>query len=713
MVTHKSPFYSYLCTPKRQLMKHYKIAIVGSANSGKSILCRALQEAAERRGDGIEISWSEVHDCEEAESLDPDVILQTVDCTDLDESLVFTPQLIDMHRRLILAFTRYDQLLSTGHSLDISSLEKQMGVLARIVNPLTGDGVDDLATQVVSAAEGRVEVLRHVHVEYGQDVMHSLKSIINFLATAPKGPNALKAPKGPTSIHSKRYLAIRLLERPVETLPVFADEPYFADLSALVERERHHLFTELKRSPEEIIHEARHGYVSGALAAALTHSDDDSDHTLQQRIDAVLTNRWIGFPVLVAVLLVVFECTFTLGAYPQDWIQSGIDALCGWLSGVLPAGWFSSMMVDGVVQGVGAVLAFLPNIVILFFFLSILEDIGYMARAAYLMDGIMHRVGLHGRSFIPMLVGFGCNVPAIMAARDIQNRKDRTLTMLMIPFMSCSARLPVYLLLVSAFFTDYKALVMISLYLVGIVLSILFALIMKHTPWFRKDRDEDYVSELPSFRRPTVRNTGMHIWERCADYLKKISTVILLASVVIWALSYFPRPTSESSLSSKSSISSGTRTSSPERDYEHSYLAQIGRAMDPVMSPLGFDWKMNVCILTGLPAKEAIVSTMAILYNDPEPTVLTSSPSKLEGVAAQSADGGVCQDSALATTLRERHIFTPATAFGFMMFVLLYFPCIATIATLRREIGRGWAAFSVVNSILLAWLVAFLINLIF
>ena len=340
------------------------------------------------------------------------------------------------------------------------------------------------------------------------------------------------------------------------------------------------------------------------------------------------------------------------------------------------------MLVDGVVQGVGAVLAFLPNIVILFFFLSILEDVGYMARAAYLMDGIMHRVGLHGRSFIPMLVGFGCNVPAIMAARDIQNRRDRTLTMLMIPFMSCSARLPVYLLLVSAFFPDHKALVMISLYLAGIVLSILFALIMKHTPWFRKDRDEDYVSELPAFRRPTLRNTGKHIWERCADYLKKISTVILLASVVIWALSYFPRPQDDSMT----------------RDYEHSYLAQIGRAMDPVMSPLGFDWKMNVCILTGLPAKEAIVSTMAILYNDSE--------NSANSECSEDSD----EDLALVATLREQHVFTPATALGFMMFVLLYFPCVATIATLRREIGRGWAAFSVVNSVVLAWLVAFLFS---
>ena len=656
---------------------------MGSANSGKSELCRALQEAVSRRGEEVEIEWIEVHDCEEVESHDPDVVVQAVDSTDLDESLVITPQLIDMHRRLLLAFVKYDLLLATDHSLDMHSLERQMGVLARKVNPLTGDGIDDLAAMVVHAAEGRVEVLRHVHVDYGHDVMHAVKRLIDFLIAKTAAQLLSHPATQPLSHSSKRYLAIRLLERPVETLPLFKDEPWYADLAALVERERKHLFVELKRPPEEIIHEARHGYVSGALAAALKHSDDDSDHTLRQRIDALFTNRKIGFPILVAVLFAVFECTFTLGAYPQEWIQNGIDALCSWLSGELPEGWFSSMMVDGVVQGVGAVLAFLPNIVILFFFLSILEDVGYMARAAYLMDGIMHRVGLHGRSFIPMLVGFGCNVPAIMAARDIQNRKDRTLTMLMIPFMSCSARLPVYMLLVTAFFHGYQALVMISLYLIGIVLSILFALMMKHTRWFRKEGDEDYVSELPAFRRPTLRNTGMHIWERCADYLKKISTVILAASVVIWALTYFPR----------AEATSADPLEAQRIQKEQSYLAQIGRAMEPVMSPLGFDWRMNVCILTGLPAKEAIVSTMAILYHEPTE------------VSEES------ENSALAITLKKNEVFTPATAFGFMMFVLLYFPCIATIATLRREIGRGWAAFSVVNSILLAWLVAFLIHL--
>ena len=395
------------------------------------------------------------------------------------------------------------------------------------------------------------------------------------------------------------------------------------------------------------------GFVHGTLSETLRHAPNDTGHPFVERLDKVLTNRWFGFPVLIVVLYLVFSFTFSLGAYPQGWIETGIDLLCGWLTGVLPQGWLSSLLVDGVVQGVGAVLSFLPNIVILFFCLSIMEDTGYMARAAFLMDKVMHAVGLHGRSFIPMLMGFGCNVPAIMAARSIENKKDRTLTMLMIPFMSCSARIPVYMLIVSAFFPGNKALMMISMYLIGVVLSIVFAMVMKHTPWFKQEK-RDYVSELPQYRKLVWRETWQHIWDRVWDYLQKIGTVILWASIIIWVLTYFP---------------------SHSMDLEHSYLAMLGQRLSPLMRPLGFDWQMTVCLLTGLPAKEAIVSTMGILYH--------------------AQDG-------LST-------FTPVTGFTFMLFVLLYFPCIATIATLRREAGRGWAWFTVVHSLCLAWLVCFVV----
>ena len=375
-------------------------------------------------------------------------------------------------------------------------------------------------------------------------------------------------------------------------------------------------------------------------------------------MDKILTNPWIGFPLMIAILYFVFWCTFTLGAYPQAWIESGISRLSEWLKQLMGANatvWWGSLLTDGILEGVGAVLSFLPNIIIIFFFISMMEDSGYMAREAYLMDKIMHRVGLHGRSFIPMLMGFGCNVPAILAAKEIKNPKDRTLTMLMVPFMSCSARLPVYMLFVDTFFERNKALVMISMYAIGIVLSILFAVIMKHTRWFCQNGD-DSVNELPDFKMPSVKLTGAHIWERVSDYLQKICTVILWASIIIWALEYFPTQQSG--------------------DIENSYLAMIGKAVSPILEPLGFDWKMSVCLFTGLPAKEAIVSTMAILY-----------------------DGDISAAG-----------FTPLTAFGFMIFVLLYFPCVATIATLHREAGRRWAWFTVINSLLLAWLMAFAIT---
>lgn len=402
-------------------------------------------------------------------------------------------------------------------------------------------------------------------------------------------------------------------------------------------------------------------FIKGSAYCSNTPTESNFAH----KIDRILTNRWLGLPILTAVLFLIFELAFSLGAYPQGWIEDGIDALAVWLKGMLPTGWFADMMLDGVLQGCGAVISFLPNIFILFFFLSLLEDSGLMSRAAFLMDKLMHAIGLHGNSFIPMLVGFGCNVPAIMAAKAIPDHRDRRLTMLMIPFMSCSARLPVYLLFVAAFFTSHKALVMIGLYLAGIVLSILFAFVMKHTRWFDRGHDDD-VFHLPGLIWPSSGMLWSHVWERCKDYLQKITTVILAASIVIWALGYFPLDHGE-----------------PAAE-DSSCLAQIGQWMEPVMAPLGFDWKMNVCILTGLPAKEAIVSTLGILYDTED-------------------------ENSLVKALRHSDAFSPAVALSFLFFVLLYFPCVATVRTLSKEAGWKWAVFTVIHSLILAWVVAFVV----
>ena len=546
-----------------------KIAVIGLPQSGKSSLSHALQELADKQQQAMQ--FVEIHDPDELHGHAYDVVLQVVDSTRLEESLMLTPHFIDEHQKIVLAIGRYDLLLKTDHSLNLPKLEQLIGVPTCRVSVRLNDG---------------------------------LPNCLDILETT--------------------------IRKPASTA---------------------HPIYHLRDQGDEDTYRA---YVHGILTETLTHAKDDKHQTSLERIDKVLTNPWLGFPIMMAILYFVFWCTFTLGAYPQAWIDGGIDAMSQWLWSLLTPSWWSSLLIDGVLQGVGAVLAFLPNIIILFFVISLMEDSGYMAREAYIMDTIMHHVGLHGRSFIPMLMGFGCNVPAIMAARDIQNPKDRVLTMLMVPFMSCSARLPVYMLFVDTFFERHKALVMISLYAIGICLSVIFAVIMKRTKWFKQDND-DTVNELPEFRIPKARNTAAHIWERVADYLQKICTVILWASIIIWALEYFP--------------------TQDINDLEHSYLASIGQFVSPLMEPLGFDWKMSVCLLTGLPAKEAIVSTLAILYG-----------------GDISAAG-----------------FTPLTAYSFMLFVLLYFPCIATIATLRREAGKQWAWFTVFHSLFLAWFISFVV----
>lgn len=549
--------------------EYRKIAVIGLPQSGKSSLSHALQELADKQQQAMQ--FVEIHDPDELHGHAYDVVLQVVDSTRLEESLMLTPHFIDEHQKIVLAIGRYDLLLKTDHSLNLPKLEQLIGVPTCRVSVRLNDG---------------------------------LPNCLDILETT--------------------------IRKPASTA---------------------HPIYHLRDQGDEDTYRA---YVHGILTETLTHAKDDKHQTSLERIDKVLTNPWLGFPIMMAILYFVFWCTFTLGAYPQAWIDGGIDAMSQWLWSLLTPSWWSSLLIDGVLQGVGAVLAFLPNIIILFFFISLMEDSGYMAREAYIMDTIMHHVGLHGRSFIPMLMGFGCNVPAIMAARDIQNPKDRVLTMLMVPFMSCSARLPVYMLFVDTFFKHHKALVMISLYAIGICLSVIFAVIMKRTKWFKQDND-DTVNELPEFRIPKARNTAAHIWERVADYLLKICTVILWASIIIWALEYFP--------------------TQDINDLEHSYLASIGQFVSPLMEPLGFDWKMSVCLLTGLPAKEAIVSTLAILYG-----------------GDISAAG-----------------FTPLTAYSFMLFVLLYFPCIATIATLRREAGKQWAWFTVFHSLFLAWFISFVV----
>ncbi len=408
---------------------------------------------------------------------------------------------------------------------------------------------------------------------------------------------------------------------------------------------------------EQTDEEAWHAYMEGLLMQVLVHPETDTA-TWEERINRILTSKWSGFPIFFAVMGLVFWVTFAIGAPIQNWMQGGVDALYDLIITRMREGWLRSLLADGVVQGVGSLVTALPNIIILFFCLSLIEDIGYTARINFLMDRVMHLIGLHGRSFFPLLMGFDCNVPAIIAARDqIPNPKNRAVTMLMVPFMSCSARLPVYILLISTFFKSHHALILGSLYLLGMSLSFVMAFLLKKTKWFRTS-EEDCVNELPDFRLPSLRSISAHVWHRVKDFLQKITTVVLFASIIIWALEFFP--------------------AGDINAMEESWLAVIGHWLEPLMAPLGFNWRMCVCLMTGIPAKEAIAATFAILF------------------------GYDLTAMALA----------PGTAYAFLVFILLYFPCVATISTLRKEVGWRWAAFSVINSLLVAWLAAFVCNLI-
>ena len=566
----------------------------------------------------------------------PDLILNIVAASNLERNLYLTTQLLDMDIPMVIALNMYDELEKNGDKFDYNALGGMIGV--PIVPTVASEGFDgnsglqELFDTVIRVYEGNEPSVRHVHINHGGDLQHAIDRLTRDIKAADNFESSVSA----------RFFATKLMEKDRDAEDFVRKLSNAGEIFAYRDKWMPHIEKELGEDCESAVINAKYGFISGALTETLVPGGNDV-FKMTRIIDRIITHKFWGYPIFLLFMWVMFACTFTLGAYPQEWIEKGVELTGEWLRGFMAEGWFSSLLIDGVFAGVGAVLAFLPNIIILFFFISLMEDSGYMAREAFIMDTIMHRVGLHGRSFIPMLMGFGCNVPAIMA-----------LTMLMVPFMSCSARLPVYMLFVDTFFERHKALVMISLYAIGISLSVLFAIIMKRTRWFRQDND-DTVNELPEFRIPKARNAAAHIWERVADYLQKICTVILWASIIIWALEYFP--------------------SQDLNDLEHSYLASIGQFVSPLMEPLGFDWKMSVCLLTGLPAKEAIVSTLAILY------------------------GG---DITAAG-------FTPLTAFSFMLFVLLYFPCVATIATLHREAGKQWAWFTVFHSLILAWLISFLV----
>jgi ferrous iron transport protein B len=618
----------------------------------------------------------------------PDVVINVIDASSLERNLYLTTQLIDMNIKVVIALNMYDELEKKGARFDFEALGKMIGFPIIPTVASKGRGIDELFEKIIDVYEDNDPVVRHIHINYGINIETSISNIQAII----------KESKELTDRYSSRYLAIKLLEKDSATLKQIAAYTNTERIQAQAEIEIQKLEKEYKEKSGTIITDAKYGFISGALNE--TFSDKEFNFLKSGGIDNILTHKYLGFPVFIFFMWLMFQATFSLGSFPMRLIESGVGWIGDLIRNAMSEGPLRDLLADGIIGGVGGVIIFLPNILILFFFISFMEDTGYMARASFIMDKLMHKIGLHGKSFIPMLMGFGCNVPAIMATRTLENRKDRLLTMMIIPFMSCSARLPIYVLLISAFFIHYQGLVLVSVYLIGVFIAILVALVMKKI--FFPKQDVPFVMELPPYRIPTLKSTSIHMWHKGVQYLRKMGTVILLASIIIWALGYFPRNVKYSADYNEQLIRINSNADIPESSkedqvkklklimqsekQEKSYIGSLGHFIEPVIAPLGFDWKLGISIITGLAAKEIVVSTMGVLFQADSDNVTDNLQSKLKGQA---------------------HL-TPLVAYAFMLFVLIYFPCIAVIAAIKKESDIKWAFFTMFYTTAIAWVVAFL-----
>ena len=594
----------------------------------------------------------------------PDVVVNVVDASNIERNLYLTTQLIDMNLRTVMALNMYDELKHKGDKLDIKQLGWLLGMPVCPTVSRDGQGIPELLDTVIKIYEqSDPKLARHIHINHGAELEKSIKRLQMVLY----GNENLR------SQYSTRYLAIKYLETDKDVERVLADIPERKALEQARTEEEARIQGLLKTSAESAIVDAKYAFIQGALAETYEkYQAERPRRTLTDRIDAIVTNQWAAFPIFVLLLWFIFWATFTIGQYPMDWIDAGVAWLGEKIGGLMREGWVKDLVVDGVIAGVGSVLVFLPNIMILYFFISIMEDSGYMARAAFIVDKLMHRIGLHGKSFIPMVMGFGCNVPAIMATRSIESRKSRLVTIAIIPFMSCAGRLPIFVLFAGAFFPSSPATALLGIYLLGIVLAILSALVLSK---FVKDDDLPFVMELPPYRIPTGKAIWRHTWEKGKQYLEKMATTILIFSVAIWFLGYFPRHADATTAYQQ----------------EHSYIGMLGKTIEPINEPLGFNWKMDVGLLAGVGAKELVISTMGVMY--------AQDGEEYEGL-------GDSDDTALQAALKTT--VPTAAALAFMVFVLLYFPCIATFVATKNELGKWrWAILLACYTILVAWLCAF------
>lgn len=700
------------------------VALVGNPNCGKTSLFNFVSGAHERVGNysGVTVDAKEgrasfegyefnIVDLPGTYSLSayspeemyvrrqiidktPDIILNVLDASNLERNLYLTTQLIDMHPRMICALNMYDEFEERGDSIDYKKLGQLLGVPMVPTVFKSGKGVKTLFHIIINLYEGvdfidkngninpevakqiqdwhkeyddegieehsedfahgnkpNNSVFRHIHLNHGTVIEKAIETI----------QKELRSESSLRHKYSTRYLSIKLLEKDREAEKVIKELPNGKVILAIRDKEAKHISDEMQEDPETAIMDAKYAIIHGALHEAafeIGHKTDTYQAT--HVIDALITNRYAGFPIFILLLYIMFQATFSIGQYPMDWIDAGFGALGELVASYMPDGMLKDMIADGIIGGVGAVIVFLPQILILYTFISFMEDSGYMARAAFIMDKLMHKMGLHGKSFIPLIMGFGCNVPAVMATRTIESKRSRIITMLILPMMSCSARLPIYIMITAMCFdVRYQSLIIISLYVLGIFTAVVMSRIF--SKWLVRGEDTPFVMELPPYRMPTAKAIARHTWEKGKQYLKKMGGVILVASIIIWALGYFPH----------------NDELTRQQQLEQSYIGMIGKTIQPVFAPQGFDWKLSVGLVSGVGAKEIVASTMGVLH----------------------ADG---QDP-----------ISPATAFCYLVFVLLYFPCIATIAAIKNESGSWkWALFAACYTTGVAWCVSALINLI-
>ena len=620
----------------------------------------------------------------------PDVVINVVDASNLERNLYLTAQLIDMNLRVVMALNMFDELKAKKDELDITTLGHLLGLPVVPTVSRNGEGIPELFDMVIRIYERNTPQLsRHIHINHGAEIEKSIDRIKLLLQKNEE--IRFK--------YSTRYLAIKYLENDKDIEKVVEALPNRDEIIAARFEEQKRIDELMQTTTESAIVDAKYAFIQGALAETYhPYKGQRRKNTVTDKIDAVVTNRWLAFPIFFIMLYLVFECTFVIGDYPMQWIEWLVEKFGDFVSAYMKDGAVKDLIVDGIIGGVGSVLVFLPNILLLYMFISLLEDSGYMARAAFIMDKLMHKMGLHGKSFIPMIMGFGCNVPAIMAARTIESRKSRLITILVIPLMSCAGRLPIYILIVGAFFPHYGGLVMLGIYALGIVLAVLSAKVMSR---FIKDDDLPFVMELPPYRVPTAKSVFRHTWEKGKQYLHKMAGIILICSVIIWFLGYFPNHKAYDTVAEQQ---------------ENSYIGYIGKAIEPVLEPLGFDWKMGVGILSGIGAKELVVSSLGVMYSAEEAeyeesgSLAVTSDSHLQDAQStsevrQTEDSG---DTMLQRALQRA--MTPASALAFMVFVLLYFPCIATFVAIKQEAGGWkWAIGSAVYTVILAWVMAFIV----